>query len=542
MASAAGLRSSRVVSESFSPAHPGSSRVGGGGVGVGPGEDGGLFGNVDSTNAVTAGQRGRPMQQSIKPRSATNRQCVVGAVTITSFALLVARLAFSFIVFDDTVVDDLGHLQYESVGSRLTLHEKGTNDSSSIALATNHGSWNPKFLQSGARHTHRSRTKPRIFARKAPRSLSGSSNCIKDEGIEDALGIVSQAYLSPQLFYEDFREMACKFKIFVYPQNRKGQYQHIFLPFEEKPTGNYASEHYFKMALMNSSFITTDPSKADLFFMPFSIARMRTHPKIGVSGIKPFVREYVEGIRRKYPFWNRTSGADHFFVNCHSIGRGATDEAPYIRYNAIQVVCSSSYYLQNYFPHKDATVPQIWPRSGFPKRAASIKQRKTLAFFAGAANSPLRAEVAKHWNNDSEIRVYTQRIDTPYSEALLTSKFCLHVKGFEVNTARLGDAMHYGCVPIIIAPYHDLPYNDVLDWKQFSVVVSNLDIPKLKKILKKIKPLEYAQMQSNVMQVRKHFEWHVPAQPFDAFYMVMYELWLRRHVVRFSLDDWANKL
>lgn len=168
--------------------------------------------------------------------------------------------------------------------------------------------------------------------------------------------------------------------------------------------------------------------------------------------------------------------------------------------------------------------------------------RKTLAFFAGAANSPLRAEVAKHWNNDSEIRVYTQRIDTPYSEALLSSKFCLHVKGFEVNTARLGDAMHYGCVPIIIAPYHDLPYNDVLDWKQFAVVVSNLDIPNLKKILKKIKPLEYAQMQSNVMQVRKHFEWHVPAQPFDAFYMVMYELWLRRHLVRFSLDDWANKL
>ena len=45
--------------------------------------------------------------------------------------------------------------------------------------------------------------------------------------------------------------------------------------------------------------------------------------------------------------------------------------------------------------------------------------------------------------------------------------FPTHVKGFEVNTTRIG---------VIIANYYDLPFADVLNWKSFSVVVTTLDI------------------------------------------------------------------
>lgn len=40
-------------------------------------------------------------------------------------------------------------------------------------------------------------------------------------------------------------------------------------------------------------------------------------------------------------------------------------------------------------------------------------------------------------------------------------------------------------------------------------------------------------MRSVCGQVRKHFEWHSPPVRYDAFYMVMYELWLRRFAVRY---------
>lgn len=162
--------------------------------------------------------------------------------------------------------------------------------------------------------------------------------------------------------------------------------------------------------------------------------------------------------------------------------------------------------------------------------------RTKLAFFAGAINSPVREKLLQVWRNDSEIFAHYGRLKTPYADELLGSKFCLHVKGFEVNTARIGDSLYYGCVPVIIANHYDLPFADILDWKSFSVVVATLDIPLLKKILQGISSDQYLMLQNKVLQVRKHFQWHFPPVDYDAFYMVMYELWLRRSSVRVQLS------
>lgn len=34
-------------------------------------------------------------------------------------------------------------------------------------------------------------------------------------------------------------------------------------------------------------------------------------------------------------------------------------------------------------------------------------------------------------------------------------------------------------------------------------------------------------------QVQKHFQWNTPPIKYDAFHMVMYELWLRHHVIKY---------
>ncbi|KAG4951065.1 hypothetical protein JHK82_046003 [Glycine max] len=216
---------------------------------------------------------------------------------------------------------------------------------------------------------------------------------------------------------------------------------------------------------MKSHFITKDPTEADLFFLPFSIARLRHNRRVGVGGKQDFIRDYIQNISHKYPYWNRTGGADHFYVACHSIGRSAMDKAPDVKFNAIQVVCSSSYFLTGNIAHKDTCLPQIWPRKGNPPILVSSK-RKRLAFFAGGVNSPVRVKLLETWKNDSEIFVHHGRLKTPYADELLGSKFGLHV-GFEVNTTRIG---------VIIANYYDLPFADVLNWKSFSVVVTTLDI------------------------------------------------------------------
>ncbi|CAK9236386.1 unnamed protein product [Sphagnum troendelagicum] len=332
--------------------------------------------------------------------------------------------------------------------------------------------------------------------------------------------------------------MRRKVKIFVYPHDMNDPYSNIYRAWETVPTGNYASEAYFKQALMKSSFVTPDAAEADFFFMPVSITRARIDKRVGTEGVKQFCQKHVTAVRKDWSYWNRSGGVDHFYLSCHSIARTAMELVPEVRHNAIQLVCPSSYHLHYYITHKDASVPQIWPRDGNTPEAFRSRGncRKRLAFFAGAINSPIRLQLHKEWGNDDEIFVHKGKVTFPYSEGLLTSKFCLHVKGYEVNTARLGDAMFYGCVPVVIADYYDLPFADILDWSKFAVVIPHLNIPLLKKTLKQITPAQYARMHQYVLQVRKHFQWHSPAMEFDAFYMVMYELWIRRHTVRNSLQ------
>lgn len=158
--------------------------------------------------------------------------------------------------------------------------------------------------------------------------------------------------------------------------------------------------------------------------------------------------------------------------------------------------------------------------------------RTRLAFFAGTANSPVRRELVKVWGKDDKIMVHEGKVPFSYAEGFMTSKFCLQAKGFEVNTARLGDSIFYGCVPVIIADYYDLPWQDILDWSKFSVVVTHDDIPLLRTRLEAVSDERYAELQRNVMVARKHFIWHNPAREYDAFHTAMYELWKRRHVVR----------
>lgn len=105
-----------------------------------------------------------------------------------------------------------------------------------------------------------------------------------------------------------------------------------------------------------------------------------------------------------------------------------------------------------------------------------------------------------------------------------------------MNTARIGDALYYGCVPVVLADHYDLPYADILNWESFSVVLSASDIPMMKKVLREmIGSGEYLRLQGNVVRVKKHFQWHSVPVDYDAFYMVMYELWLRRSHVKISI-------
>ncbi|XP_008800113.1 probable glycosyltransferase At5g03795 [Phoenix dactylifera] len=342
----------------------------------------------------------------------------------------------------------------------------------------------------------------------------------------------SSIYHSPEVFRRNYAEMERKFKVFIYPDGDPNTYYQT----PRKLTGKYASEGYFFQNIRESRFRTDDPDQADLFFIPISPHKMRGKGT-SYENMTMIVQNYVEGLISKYPYWNRTLGADHFLVTCHDVGVRAFEGLPFLIKNSIRVVCSPSYDV-GYIPHKDVALPQVLQPFALPAGGNDIENRTILGFWAGHRNSKIRVILARAWENDTELAISNNRIsraigELVYQKQFYRTKFCICPGGSQVNSARIADSIHYGCIPVILSNYYDLPFNDILDWHKFSLILKESDVYQLKSILKTISHEEFIALHKSLVEVQKHFEWHSPPVPYDAFHMVMYDLWLRHHVIKY---------
>lgn len=105
-------------------------------------------------------------------------------------------------------------------------------------------------------------------------------------------------------------------KVYIYKEGDKPIFHQPHL------RGIYASEGWF-MKLMegNKQFVARDPRKAHLFYLPFSSLKLRSalyqesfsHQK----DLEKYLTNYTYVIAKKYRFWNKARGADHFLVACH---------------------------------------------------------------------------------------------------------------------------------------------------------------------------------------------------------------------------------
>jgi len=78
--------------------------------------------------------------------------------------------------------------------------------------------------------------------------------------------------------------------------------------------------------------------------------------------------------------------------------------------------------------------------------------RTTLGFWAGHRNSRIRVILARVWENDTELDISSNRINRAtghlvYQKRFYGTKFCICPGGSQVNSARIADSIHYGCVP-----------------------------------------------------------------------------------------------
>ncbi|KAL5567416.1 hypothetical protein UlMin_030580 [Ulmus minor] len=373
-------------------------------------------------------------------------------------------------------------------------------------------------------------------------SLSRARLSIREAGfssdVEEDKDLVPRGpiYRNPNAFHRSYLEMEKLMKIYVYEEGEPPI-------FHEGPCRSiYSSEGRFihEMEKEGNSFRTRDPNKALVFFLPFSVTGMvrylYTKEENDLSGIRRVVVDYVELISRKHVYWNRSLGADHFMLSCHDWGPRTSSYVPSLYSNSIRVLCNAN-TSEGFNPSKDVSLPEINLLTGEVRSLGgpSPSARPILAFFAGRLHGHIRYLLLKQWKDkDNDVQVYDQLPKgVSYDAMLKKSRFCLCPSGYEVASPRIVEAMYSDCVPVLISDGYVPPFNDVLNWKSFSVEIKVNDIANIKKILSGISTRQYLRLQRRVKQVQRHFVVSngVPKR-YDVFHMILHSIWLRRLNIR----------
>ncbi|PHU30113.1 hypothetical protein BC332_02206 [Capsicum chinense] len=334
-------------------------------------------------------------------------------------------------------------------------------------------------------------------------------------------------------FRRSYELMENVLKVYVYKEGEKPIFHQPYL------RGIYASEGWFmKLMEKNKQFLVKDPKKAHLFYLPFSSLKLRealsnqnfTHQK----ELKNHLINYIGRISRKYHFWNRSRGSDHFFVACHDWAARLTSKS---METCVRVLCNSN-IAGGFKIGKDVSLPVTYVRSaesplkdlgGNPPSA-----RPVLAFFAGGIHGYLRPILMQHWSGkEPDMKIFGPMPRDPggkakYRELMKSSKYCICARGYEVHTPRVVESIHYECVPVIISDNYVPPLFEVLDWASFSVFVLEKDVPDLRNILLSITEEKYREMQHRLKIVQQYFLWHKNPVKYDLFHMILHSIWYNR--------------
>ncbi|KAK4490968.1 hypothetical protein RD792_001689 [Penstemon davidsonii] len=332
------------------------------------------------------------------------------------------------------------------------------------------------------------------------------------------------------VIYRSYALMEQTLKIYIYAEGEKPIFH------QSELSGIYASEGWFMKQLEeNTHFVTKNPIKAHLFYLPFSSRLLEETLYVPNShshkNLVQYLSSYLHNITTKYRFWNRTGGADHFLVACHD---WAPSETSRIMRNCIRSLCNADVKGGGFQFTKDVSLPETYIHS--PQNLLKDlggeppSKRQILAFFAGNMHGYLRPILLNQWENkDPDLKIFGKLRDVKgqmtYIEYMKSSKYCISAKGYEVYSPRVMEAIFYECVPVIISDNYVPPFFETLNWESFAVFVLEKDIPDLKKILLSIPEERYLEMQQRVKQVQKHFLWHSRPEKYDIFHMILHSIW-----------------
>ncbi|KOM28627.1 hypothetical protein LR48_Vigan561s001700 [Vigna angularis] len=413
--------------------------------------------------------------------------------------------------------------------SSVSSMPKETKRSQIPVEATTISKMNELLLQNRA--SYRS-MRPRWSAAVDQELLQTRSEIENAPIVNDDINLYAPLFRNVSRFKRSYELMERTLKVYVYREGAKPIMHSPYL------LGIYASEGWFmKQMEASKQFVTTDPKKAHLFYLPFSSRMLEETLYVQNShssrNLVQYLKNYVDMIAGKHNFWNRTGGGDHFLVACHD---WAPTETKRNMARCLRALCNAD-VKEGFVLGKDVSLPETYVRSAQrPTRNLGgnrVSKRKTLAFFAGGMHGYLRPILLQHWENkDPDMKIFgilpKSKGNRNYIQYMKNSKYCICAKGYEVNSPRVVEAIFFECVPVIISDNFVPPFFEMLNWESFAVFVLEKDIPNLKSILLSIPQKRYLQMQMMVKKVQQHFLWHRSPVKYDIFHMILHSIWYNR--------------
>ncbi|KAF8399944.1 hypothetical protein HHK36_015816 [Tetracentron sinense] len=307
-----------------------------------------------------------------------------------------------------------------------------------------------------------------------------------------------------------------------------------------------------------------NPEMADAFFVPFfSSMSFNTHGHIMTDPETEIDRQLqidLLKILRKSKFWQRSEGRDHVIPMHHpNAFRFLRDQV-----NAsILVVADFGRYPKNMsYLSKDVVAPYVHVVDSFidDYPPDPFESRPTLLFFRGRTvrkdEGIVRAKLAKILVGYDDVH-YEQSYATgesikASSQGMRSSKFCLHPAGDTPSSCRLFDAIVSHCVPVIVSDRLELPYEDELDYTQFSVFFSiqeALEPGYMVNQLRQISKERWVEMWRKLKNISHHYEFQYPPKKEDAVNMLWRQV---RHKLpraklavhrsrRLKIPDWWDR-
>ncbi|XP_038880548.1 probable glycosyltransferase At3g07620 isoform X2 [Benincasa hispida] len=344
--------------------------------------------------------------------------------------------------------------------------------------------------------------------------------------------ISASVFRNVSMFTRSYELMEKMLKVYIYEEGEKPVFHQPIL------TGIYASEGWFmKLLEENKKFVVKDPEKAHLFYLPFSSQFLRSafgNKFRNKRDLQKLLKNYVDVIGKKYRFWNRNGGSDHFLVACHDWAPKLTKR---LVKNCIRALCNAN-AAADFEIGKDTSLPVTFVHAMEDLvndiRRKPPSKRTKLAFFAGSMHGYLRPILLHYWENKEPDMMIVGPMPnsiegkSAYMEQMKNSKYCICARGYQVHTPRVIEAILNECIPVIVSDNYVPPFFEVLNWESFSVFVKEREIPNLRNILLSIPEENYLTMHSRVKLVRQHFLWHEKPVKYDTFHMILHSIWYTR--------------